>query len=621
MTVLSEFVDEFVAWAKARGEILSPTVVETLLVAHQAVDEANDVGHWHCDEVASLLLDYYPRHVAGTQEIVSGTVPTLAALFDYLTETGRFAPCSDRVPRLRRTLIETAEEFGPAMREPARPGPRTALGVALDADADADAGDAGSVHEWMSELGAQPHSERLALIDADDPNAPSLRELAGLPQSLPPVRVRPTAELAEAARACALLAQARDLALFLAGPTPVTSTGVLRVADAIAAADALELWEEQAGAAGDPPDGPRAGRTPRGARAIPALMRRWTLAVDTGLLHRSRTRVRPGAALAAWPDGSDEQVLAVWEDALESVVSTGLDFGEENTRVHVPESLEGMAAAVLTRLFLEREPCPLDDLAEGLEWAAIDSHPFGAFQWSYWKQEHGCPVRLVVDRLMSLGALHLADGEVTLSPLGTWAVRRQLADLGVDVPERPPLAASPASELITALVDMPDTDVKAELTGWLDAREPAHAAAELLQAAAGSDPASRAVALTAVADLGEAADSAWRAALSQPSLRAYAAAALPDAHHELTRADADWMLIDVCAALLRFDAVEETVAHLDELGTPTELAAMMDDLGRVAHEDTVDVLTSIGDHHPDRGVSKAARKAAFRSRSRLTQLR
>jgi hypothetical protein len=620
VTVLSEFVDEFVAWAKARGEILSPTVVETLLVAHQAVDDANDVGHWHCDEVASLLLTYYPRHVSSTQEIVAGTVPTIEALFDYLAETGRFAPCSDRIRRLRRSLLEAAEQFGPAMRAAARPESSRALALALDAEG---AADRGSVDEWMSELRARPYDDRLALAGPDDPDAPSLRELAGLPRSLPPVRVRPTAELAEAARACTLLAQARELALFLAGPTPVTSTGVLRVADAIAAADALELWEEDERVTdGFRGDQPRTGhRAPRGARAIPALMRRWTLAVDTDLLRRSRTRVQPGAALEAWPDGSDEQVLAVWEDALESVVSTGLDLGEENPRVHVPESLEGMAAAVLTRLFLEREPCPLDDLAEGLEWAAIDSHPFGAFQWSYWKQEHGCPVRMVVDRLVRLGALHVADGEVALSPLGVWAVRRQLADLGVDVPERPPLAACPASELITALVDMPDTDVKAELNGWLDARAPDRAAAELLQAAAESDPASRAVALTAVADLGDAAEAAWRQALSQPCLRAYAAAALPDVHHELTRADADWMLIDVCAALLRFDAVEETVAHLDELGTPAELAAMMDDLGRVAHDDTVDVLTSIGDHHPDPGVSKAARKAAFRSRSRLTQLR
>ncbi len=606
MTVLTEFVDAFVAWAKARGEELSPQVAEVLLAARQRVG-GGDLGDWHCHELAALLLEHYPRHVPTTSLIVRQTLPTAAALFDYLAETDQFSACSDSARRLRRTLLEVAGEFSAAMRDPARYGPAKSLVLAMRAD-EVEMSEARPVDGWLGE--ADGHAS------ADQTGAPanagaSPRELAGLPRSLPAVRIRPRAELAEAARGSVLLAEAHALARWVGRSRPLTGTGVLRVADAKAAADELRLWTPG-------PDADGAAAEPRTARAIPGLMRRWTLGLDTHMIRRDRRRAWQDPELAGWPQVEDDVALAVWEDALESVVSAGLDFGEGQATT--PEALEGMAAAVLTRLFLEREACPLVDLAEGLEWAAVDSHPFGAFQWEFWRERHGCPVRMVVDQLVLLGAARVGNGLVSLSPLGVWAVRRQLIDLGVEVPERAPLERRPAAELIEALVDMADADVKAELGGWLAARPVEQAARELLDAAARSNPASRAVALTAVQDLGAAAEPAWREALAEPALRAYAAAQLPDAQSQLTRADADWMLIDVCAALLRFDAIEEMVAHLDELGGSAELASMMSDLGRVPHPDTVDVLTAIGDHHPDREVSKGARKAAFRSRSRLGPL-
>jgi hypothetical protein len=39
---------------------------------------------------------------------------------------------------------------------------------------------------------------------------------------------------------------------------------------------------------------------------------------------------------------------------------------------------------------------------------------------------------------------------------------------------------------------------------------------------------------------------------------------------------------------------------------------------RLDHPDVLEVLTLIGDHHPDKKIAKAARKAAFKATSRST---
>ena len=81
---------------------------------------------------------------------------------------------------------------------------------------------------------------------------------------------------------------------------------------------------------------------------------------------------------------------------------------------------------------------------------------------------------------------------------------------------------------------------------------------------------------------------AVRAALADPVLRAHAAVWLHEhgENAELDREDRAWLLVDLGAGLWR-----------------------------VRHPGVTDLLTALSDHHPDPGVSRAARKAAFKARS------
>ena len=57
---------------------------------------------------------------------------------------------------------------------------------------------------------------------------------------------------------------------------------------------------------------------PRTAADVPALNRRWNLALDTGLLRADGGTVTAGPAVATWPPG-DPDILAAWLDGLLTV--------------------------------------------------------------------------------------------------------------------------------------------------------------------------------------------------------------------------------------------------------------------------------------------------------------
>jgi hypothetical protein len=84
----------------------------------------------------------------------------------------------------------------------------------------------------------------------------------------------------------------------------------------------------------------------------------------------------------------------------------------------------------------------------------------------------------------------------------------------------------------------------------------------------------------------------------------------------LSPAEVTWLFIDTLAGLLETTEPAVAVATaLAEAPAEADLAAMIEDMWRADHPDVADVLEALGDHHPDRDLAKAARRAAYKSRS------
>ncbi|WP_329016963.1 hypothetical protein [Streptomyces sp. NBC_00690] len=472
---------------------------------------------------------------------------------------------------------------------------------------------------------------------------------------LPPVRLRPDAELARAALAAPLLARAVRLARWAGPETRVGAGGELVEEQLPAAAEVLGL--------GDDSEGP--------AYASEA----WRTAVDAGLLEvhdpadadaEAYGTVTAGEGLELIA-GAPRDVLAVWQEALEAVYADAIaPLLDELSEAIGPDGEIDYAAldwdpdgeaefldGVLGNLYLLTvtdgatggEPVPLpalaasmivpddmgeptDDILEQVSVAMmrLDDQfrllePIGLVEYQ--------PVdeTLMVDE-PGEGPASPEDedlsryGLVKLTPLGLHGVRVRLLEAGVAAPVVGELADKGADVLLDGLARYPEAAAGAETEQWLARREPAAAAHELLAAARGSDaggPLRRLRCQQALVHVGAQAEPEVRAVLDDAELGGLARVWLAERGAADVPAPPEsmvfWLSIDTIAAQLDADGEPDELRGLVE-GLTGQHSGFFDAAWRVDHPATADVLEAMGRMHPNKRVAKEARKAAFKARSR-----
>ncbi|WP_335935987.1 hypothetical protein [Streptomyces sp. PTD5-9] len=475
--------------------------------------------------------------------------------------------------------------------------------------------------------------------------------------TLPPVRLPIEAELARDALAAPLLARAVRLARWAGPETRVGAGGELVEAQLPAAAEHLGLPADDEGA----------------AEASEA----WRLAVDTGLVDvedpdedagpEAEGTAAAGENLALITGGSPQDVLEIWLDGLEAVHADATapvfdDFADlvsEDGTVDFdaldwdPEAEAEFLDGVLGNLYLltaadgdaETAPLPLPVLAASV----IVPEDMGEPTDDILEQVSEAMMRLddqfrilepigIVEYQPVDEALLVEEGEdadpradeedvtrygmVRLTPLGLYGIRARMLDAGVDAPAIGDLADKGADALLGGIARYPEAAARAEAELWLARRGTDGAAAELLAAARGADreaPLRRLHCQQALSLLGAEAEPAVRAVLDDPELGGLARVWLV----ELGAADVPappesmvfWLAVDTIAAQL------ETDGELDELqglieGLASRHNGFFDEVWRVEHPATADVLETMGQLHSDKKKAKEARKAAFKARSR-----
>lgn len=408
--------------------------------------------------------------------------------------------------------------------------------------------------------------------------ATSPRSARGTPRP-PAVRLAPRDELAAAARVAPLLRAARDLARWAA----VRQNPGRTTLDAAAAAEDLDLTQEELEAA-------------------------WRVASGARMLDRAGRGPQPDILAA----GDPEAVLTLWDDAL-------------SVMLHSTE-LEGL----VTALYTVGGPVRIDALFEAYETARRQA-PSGDCepQALAGRAEAGRPADVAalsaaLETLADLGVVDLGTDEeagvltVALSRLGVWGVHGRLRARGWQLPVVGQLAQDRAAVLLAALADYDAEEGEAEIAAWLAQRGPGDAAAELMEAARGGSPGLRGAAFAVLDRVGDEAIPAVREALADPVLRPHAAVWLRDHgdQAELGRGDQEWLLVDLGAGLLEEAQPEDVVTELLPDLPSGGQAKLVAGLWQVSHPGLIGLLTALGAHHHDPSVAKAARKAAFKARSR-----
>ncbi|MCC5479469.1 hypothetical protein ACFV2N_00950 [Streptomyces sp. NPDC059680] len=465
---------------------------------------------------------------------------------------------------------------------------------------------------------------------------------------LPPVRLRPEAELAHAALSTPLLSRAARLARWAGPDTRVDAGGGLVEEQLPAAAELLGLSGDDAAA---------------------YASEAWRVAVDAGLVEivdEEAGTVRAGEELKLLTGGAPADVLAVWLSALETVVADAsvpdlddvvdaLDEGGEidfSSLDWDPEAEAEFLDGVLGNLYLltvsEDGPggdaVPLPALAASM----IVPDDMGEPTNDVLEQVSDAMMRLddqfrvlepvglveyqpVDEALMADAgeepAASLDDTDVTrygmvrLTPLGAYGLRARLLEAGFRAPAVGDLADKGADALLDATAVFGRAAAQAETEQWLARREPLAAARELLAAARGADagaPLRRLRCQQALSLVGTEAEPALREVLDDPELGGLArvwlsergAAGVPAPSEELVF----WLTIDTVAAQLAAEGNSEELQALVE-GLAAQHSGFFSAAWRVEHPATADVLEAMGRLHPDKKVAKEARKAAFKARS------
>jgi hypothetical protein len=491
----------------------------------------------------------------------------------------------------------------------------------LDDNDDVEAGenDIELVDHYLDDEEYDFDDEGLEILDFRD-----VADAIGLPDELPALRLPQEAELAGQARSSALTGKLAALADWVGtGGRTTDDEGNLPEADAEEGARALGvdegeflfLWEyaltgdwidfdeePDFGPDEDPYEEPGEGSA----------------------------HVAPGETAEAWSSGTDPGVLYAWRTTLASVLDSTLDvLLQDAPGPATPMELDGQGIAMAIMLFLARgEGLALTDISEViLDSATAELDEDAATEAKdAWLTAYGDPALLITAKLTELGAVAPAaddDGAVRLTPLGLWAVREELTDIGIAVPLLPASVTDMTAEQLLMMADDASQDeFESESGAWVAARDPEQAARELLRVAGSDRPQTRLLAVSVVARIGTAAEPALQASLGVPELRPYAKFALaglaenapgsvPD-DVEPSPEDLAWVATDLLVLACDDedpdpDAVAECLADSVPAGEEATLFEMMT---QIAHPDAITVLEHIARHHPDVRIAQDARTAA-----------
>ncbi|WP_306334448.1 hypothetical protein [Streptomyces sp. KL118A] len=349
----------------------------------------------------------------------------------------------------------------------------------------------------------------------------------------------------------------------------------------------------------------------------------WDTARLAGLIEVHGDSARPGWRLRVW-DRDDTAVLRGWV-ALFDAWSLAHPAPDDLAPAAAAEAVEAMPQ-VLSLLQLSAGPVPVPQLLDLLDQRVTE------LRTERCEIAHGpqpepvapadAPLPAVLDwalhGLAAVGALTCADGQATLTPLGSWAVWVKLEQICVAAQSPAGHFEQAAEDMLRGCARLRPNAARAEYRAWLAARPVGSAVTELLTAARGEDALLRGLAFEALRVVGAPAEAEVRTVVEEPSLRPYALLWLAeqegadpeDVHLVLTREESTWLWVDTAAAVADHGEAELLVRHLESAVQPT-VPALLDEVRRVGHPRTVQVLVALAAAHPDPALAKAVRRAAF----------
>lgn len=592
-----QILAEFVAWAEGRHpEVqVEPDVVETILEFKASYFDSTDPASWRAGEMTEILVDIVPRKVIADQEWTDALIRTVPLFVEFLADQKR--PYAIR--RLRAEVKDALPLFAEAVSDPERWDVGKRLLTAMDAEG---VPDQAALDELTARFNALPIEERDRILGAAPPPEP--------PVPLPAVRLAPSDQLADAARSAPLVADVLALVRWLGDRREVTATGALRVKDGRQAAVELGLVDPDELAQREEFFGLRSSAD------LVDLDELWSYAAGSGFIRLTASRAYPGEAMDAWQSGDGDAALSAWGDLFDAVLA-GLVEGDQATMTYqaaVHAELPPMLFTAYVDGEVSRERV-VETHAEKIAGHRIFTLP---------DFDPSTEVAKALDdglsRLERLGAVTSDGDAIRLTSLGVWKLNSLYTSLGWDAPSVGDLSGADTISRLAGLSRLSEDDAEAEITAWLDAADHARLAGELADALDEVEPGLRPTVFDLFSRLGQPAAPAVGRLVDTPWWRYAAAWYEHQGQHgprPLAGPDRAWLLAEHLAATLdELDGDDEPLRDVLPLAPAMDAARLCADLEHSGHPRAADVLDAVARLTTDKTAAKAARKAAFKARSR-----
>jgi len=584
-----------------------------------------DLSQWRMQEIEEILLGLYPAKVMLDVDDLGLVVTGFARFLAFLGDAG-IMPEDDAA-----RLAPSVKRMGPQFRSAALDERNWSMGKRLWSVAQSegvDPTDPGEVQRFIEDFNRRPIADRDTVLGGLPPgHLPALG--ADLVGPLPPVVLPPTEELESAASQTVWFTRLERLVRYVGEGRPLTERGNLKLADGKALVDLLETNDRF-----DEEIGGRVFKTQSSAE-LSGVDLTLQMAVESELLTRRGKKLVRGTNA----DSINEPLGALYGAWL--VLLTTIGPTQHWYRRHrynwdwYAEELDASLPPVLLDLYRDggipiEEVC--DDTWAHLE-AVFDLDDVPSDKLAFHRQLVESSLRRAFEVFAELGMVRVADvietateyggrelsgGTVELTPLGQWAVQR-IASRVTSAPVVGELRSLSAAELLTAASDIPEKEARAEIDAWIDHRGEG-AAPELVEALRTADETGRGLGFRALIRIGPDAAPGVNRLAEDPELAPYVTVWRIDT---LTGTGDD---MDCTGDPERFVRLLGVVVELwgpaaavsgwaGPAAGADGLQSMLDEAWRVKRPETEQVLAAIGTEHPDKLISKTARKALFKHRT------
>jgi hypothetical protein len=581
-----------------------------------------DLASWTQSELAEFLLEWCPRKVSIPPEEARSIPISLAGFLGFLADEGLVDPRRVPVARLQADLAGMGDEVVAAMGDRSRFGMAKSLFTGMAGpDAEIDLTDGAALQALMDQFNALPFEARGEILGMPAvPEDPWLALTDGL--DLSPAPPLPADELATLARATPIARHIRMAREFIADGRKLTAKGNLSVADAKALAAILD----------DPSLAAQEthGWSIRSADDLPLVqfVLRWARAAGA-------LRVAKGRMLATASWGKLDPLAQ-----LRKATSALLDQGPLELRTGdgqwVPgpllEVLDEGALHLLAVLWAVPDGIGFDDLIEGVNGVCemeLSSGPGSRAEARARQIRH--ETDLLFDTLALAGLVvregdeHHDDqygidrrtgGTLSLTPLGRVALGPYLNTHGYPIPEIGELSHQPLTALFARIGHWTPDRTRVEFDHWVQRHSASQAIdqmTELLERY--TDPRWPIAAVDLAGRLGPSREmDALRRFLETPAA-GHAATRLMDLGQPVDIDHASMMRAGIELLSIPAEGGDMDEEFLAVVGQIDNLGSFIDEVWRVPIPASAMVLDAIGRVHPDKGVAKQARKAAFKHRS------